>query len=82
MRMAEEMRPGCTVMMKHIIGTVASKHIPSVWAALPQHVQDEVVAKAVEDTPGFVAAFASTVFFNPWHVLNDLFVGIPVVVRL
>ena len=57
MRMAEEMRPGCTVMMKHIIGTVASKHIPSVWAALPQHVQDEVVAKAVEDTPGFVAAF-------------------------
>ena len=63
-KFAEEMENGLLLLIDNIIEEVATQHLPSVWAQLPQEVKDEIVVLTNSACPDFLTAVISDIQNN------------------
>ncbi len=60
-KFSDVMEPGLITVMDTIINETAEEYAPTVWEFLPDHVRDECVLKALEESPKFLAGFMDDV---------------------
>lgn len=69
-KMTEHMRPGLEEMMHDTLGEVLRDAMPSLWDSLSRPIQEEIVARSIEEVPEFFRKFLDDVTVNLEQVFD------------
>eukprot|EP00002_Diphylleia_rotans_P032735 TRINITY_DN6901_c0_g1_i1.p1 TRINITY_DN6901_c0_g1~~TRINITY_DN6901_c0_g1_i1.p1 ORF type:complete len:409 (-),score=95.06 TRINITY_DN6901_c0_g1_i1:201-1427(-) len=68
---AAELEPAMVRIISSTVMEVASSESPEIWELLPQHIKQEIINKACEDVPPYVADIMTEVK-NNFHDVFDI----------